>query len=302
MLLLDFETGVCTVVHGFVPSFIGSTPTIMGAASFSRSKPSNLQAKRSDTDQPDNSLFRLDDDVNDPADDNNNDDDDYFAEEGDGSQRSTFYDIDFTDDVDPSYMDDGIFAGYERDEVGILEEREDRLYVDEFGIKRKIETCILVGVENLSQKRKHELKDLRSSSKGSDYIQQQQQSLLENYDFYAPEFDSAVLRDNNKEDLDVYFTLEESLTEMRELVKTAGMEIVGEVTQRLNEINPKTYIGSGKVKEADKLLMETDCTTVVFDAELTPGQQKHLENIFNKNLIQNDFLVQDREIKVRTTT
>ncbi|KAL7578448.1 hypothetical protein ACA910_012838 [Epithemia clementina (nom. ined.)] len=222
-------------------------------------------------------------------------DEDYSIDQDtNNSLQGAFYDIDYEDDIELSYLDDGSFAGYERDAVGILEEREDRLYVDEFGVKRKIERCILVGVENLSQKRKLERKLLRSM-KDSDYLQQQ--PLLENYDFYAPEVDSSIISDKN-DDLDLYFTLDESLTEMRELVKTAGMEIVGEVTQRLNEVNPKTYIGSGKVKEANKLLKETDCTTVVFDAELTPGQQKHLENSFNKNLIQNDFLVQDREIKV----
>ena len=205
--------------------------------------------------------------------------------------NSGFYNIDYEDDVDLSYPEDGTFAGYERDEVGILEEREDRLYVDEFGVKRKIEDCILIGVENLSLKREQEKK---ISADSTDMLRQD--PFIDNYDFYAPEVDSSSHHD--KVDLDVYFTLEESLTEMRELVKTAGMEIVGEITQRLNEVNPKTYIGSGKVKEADELLKETDCTTVVFDAELTPGQQKHLENTFNKKLIQNDFLVQEREIKV----
>lgn len=76
------------------------------------------------------------------------------------------------------------------------------------------------------------------------------------------------------------------------------MEIVGEVTQRLNDPNPKTYVGTGKVTEAEELLKEHDCSVVVFDAELTPGQQKHLENRFNKKLLQNDFLVQEREVKV----
>jgi GTP-binding protein HflX len=40
------------------------------------------------------------------------------------------------------------------------------------------------------------------------------------------------------------------------------------------------------------------CTTIVFDAELSPGQQKSLENLFNRDLIQNDFLVKGGEIKV----
>jgi GTP-binding protein HflX len=67
--------------------------------------------------------------------------------------------------------------------------------------------------------------------------------------------------------------------------------------------NPKTYIGTGKVVEAQTLLGEINdqferegappCCTVVFDAELTPGQQKALENAFNKKVIENDFLGSD---------
>jgi GTP-binding protein HflX len=88
------------------------------------------------------------------------------------------------------------------------------------------------------------------------------------------------------------------MIEMRELIRTAGLELAGEITQRQKEVNPKTYVGSGKVQEAKDLMEEVGCSTIVFDAELTPGQQKSLENIFNRNLLQNDFLVQDQEIKV----
>ena len=94
--------------------------------------------------------------------------------------------------------------------------------------------------------------------------------------------------------------LEESMIEMRELIKTAGLDLRGEITQRLQEVNPRTYIGTGKVVEVQTLLGELNtklereglppCCTVVFDAELTPGQQKALENAFNKKVIENDFL------------
>jgi len=92
------------------------------------------------------------------------------------------------------------------------------------------------------------------------------------------------------------FTLEESMSEMRELIRTAGMQLVGEVTQRLQEINPRTFIGSGKVTLVKQLLLEQEqqgihCSTLIFDAELTPGQQKQLENVFNPQIIQNDFSV-----------
>lgn len=161
---------------------------------------------------------------------------------------------------------------FDRDEDEILTEREDRFYIDENGHRRKVEKCILVGVEDLSAKRK---------------LQKQRRNNL---------------RPDGVEEEDMLFTLEESLVEMRELIKTAGMECVGEIKQRLQEVNPKTYVGSGKVIEANELMEEHDACTVVFDAELSPGQQKALENAFNKKVIQNDFLVQDGEIKVLDRT
>lgn len=72
----------------------------------------------------------------------------------------------------------------------------------------------------------------------------------------------------------------------------------GEITQRLQEINPRTYIGTGKVKEAQQLLNVTKCCTVVFDAELIPGQQKALENAFNKRVIENDFLGSEQDVSI----
>ena len=77
---------------------------------------------------------------------------------------------------------------------------------------------------------------------------------------------------------------------------------LSELTQRLQEVNPKTFVGSGKVFEASEMLEEHGACTIVFDAELTPGQQKALENAFNKKVIQNDFLLQEGEIKVLDRT
>jgi GTP-binding protein HflX len=165
------------------------------------------------------------------------------------------------------FVDPDDFSFYYRDEDDILTEREDRLYTDEHGIRRKVERCILVAVEDMSAQRKAKKADLY-------------------YDPLSGEADPPC------------FSLEESMTEMRELIRTAGLDLAGEITQRLQEANPKTYVGSGKVQEAKALMEDTDCTTIVFDAELSPGQQKSLENIFNRKIIQNDFLVSDREIKV----
>jgi len=230
---------------------------------------------------------------------------------GDTLESSLFFDVDSLDGEDNDNEDnkeegnDDILMGqvpteeFTRDQADMLEEQEDRLYVDEFGIKRKIETCILVGVEDVNAKRR----DNRSAAVAAAAAVGVSPDIpLGAYAPPPPPLTPPVgVHPNNnrkKNDDGVYFTLEESMTEMRELIKTSGLELVGEITQRLHEVNPKTYIGSGKVTEAMDLMKIKGSCTVVFDAELSPGQQKALENAFNKNLLQNDFLVQEGDIKV----
>ncbi len=78
--------------------------------------------------------------------------------------------------------------------------------------------------------------------------------------------------------------LGESMVEMCKLIKTSGLVLEGEIVQRLQEVNPKTYISTGKVGEAQAPLGlinkeleqkgKLSCCTVVFDAKLTPRQQR----------------------------
>ena len=73
------------------------------------------------------------------------------------------------------------------------------------------------------------------------------------------------------------FTLQESLLELSELAGTAGLEVVGSTYQRMQERNPRTFIGTGKVAEVRRAMRELGCCTVVLDDELSPGQQRNLE-------------------------
>lgn len=75
------------------------------------------------------------------------------------------------------------------------------------------------------------------------------------------------------------FPLEESLAELHRLAETAGLEVVGEITQRLDRPNPATLIGKGKVQELKTMVEATGANVVVFDEELSPRQQRELENI-----------------------
>lgn len=79
-------------------------------------------------------------------------------------------------------------------------------------------------------------------------------------------------------------SLDDSLTELALLANTAGLEVVGEMTQKLDRPNPETYIGSGKVEELKLLAEETPAQVVVFDNELNPRHQRELETLFGEKV------------------
>ncbi len=71
--------------------------------------------------------------------------------------------------------------------------------------------------------------------------------------------------------------LADSLAELALLADTAGLEVVGELTQKLDRPNVETYIGPGKVEELKALAEETRAQVVIFDDELSPRHQRELE-------------------------
>ncbi len=78
--------------------------------------------------------------------------------------------------------------------------------------------------------------------------------------------------------------LQESLDELALLADTADLEVVGEVTQKLEHPNVETYIGPGKVLELKALAEETRSQLVIFDEELSGRHQRELENALGNNL------------------
>jgi GTPase len=79
-------------------------------------------------------------------------------------------------------------------------------------------------------------------------------------------------------------SLDDSLTELALLADTAGLDVVGETTQRLGRPNPKTFIGSGKVEEIQALAEETQADLILFDEELSPRHQRELEKLFGEKV------------------
>jgi GTP-binding protein HflX len=79
-------------------------------------------------------------------------------------------------------------------------------------------------------------------------------------------------------------SLEDSLLELTMLADTAGMEVVGQTVQRMQQIDPNTYIGSGKVEEIKEQLSDLNAQSIVFDDELSPRHQRQLEREFGENI------------------
>ncbi len=83
---------------------------------------------------------------------------------------------------------------------------------------------------------------------------------------------------------DDFMSIDDSLDELALLADSAGLEVVGETTQRLNSPNPKTFIGLGKVEEVKALVEEVQADIVVFDEELSGRHLRELEKIFGERI------------------
>src|SRR5689334_17712743 len=81
-----------------------------------------------------------------------------------------------------------------------------------------------------------------------------------------------------------FLPLTDSLTELALLSNTSGLEVVGELTQKLDRPHVKTYIGPGKVDELRTLVEETLSQVIIFDDELSPRHQRELQEIMGRNV------------------
>ena len=82
-----------------------------------------------------------------------------------------------------------------------------------------------------------------------------------------------------------------SLNELAGLAVTAEYKPVAELTQRLTQINPKTFLGSGKVEELKQAVSHHSPEVVVFDEELSPRQNRELEKILKCRVIDRPWLI-----------
>ena len=97
-----------------------------------------------------------------------------------------------------------------------------------------------------------------------------------------------IVTQNQSED-----KLTEYLDELEFLTFTAGGQVVKRFWQKMDKPNPKTFLGTGKIDEINLYGKENEISTVIFDDELTPSQQKNISRIIDCKILDRTNLILD---------
>jgi GTP-binding protein HflX len=86
---------------------------------------------------------------------------------------------------------------------------------------------------------------------------------------------------------------EEELGELRELIRTAGVEPAAELVQHRARPDPRTYVGKGKLEQLKRAYSGAGAEVLLVDDELTPVQQRQLENALSSRVVDRTQLILD---------
>jgi GTP-binding protein HflX len=86
---------------------------------------------------------------------------------------------------------------------------------------------------------------------------------------------------------------DDDLEELGELLRTAGVAVVGKMVQRREQPHPNTYLGPGKVAEAKQAAMQADANLIACDDELTPRQERNLEEALGMPVVDRTTVILD---------
>ena len=86
---------------------------------------------------------------------------------------------------------------------------------------------------------------------------------------------------------------EEHLEELERLADTAGVDVVGQMVQRLDRPHPRFYIGEGKAEELKTQIEGDGATLIIFDDELSPAQGRNLEQATGARVMDRAELILD---------
>ena len=85
----------------------------------------------------------------------------------------------------------------------------------------------------------------------------------------------------------------DSLTELRLLAETAGAEVLGEVLQRRGSVRSSTFLSKGKIDEVRAMSAEQNATLLLLDDDLSPAQNRNLEEDLNLRVVDRSGLILD---------
>ncbi|MEO8970826.1 MAG: GTPase HflX [Ktedonobacteraceae bacterium] len=106
-----------------------------------------------------------------------------------------------------------------------------------------------------------------------------------------PEHAYLVAVDSNAQDS--VWSVEDSVSELGTLARTAGADVVGTMIQRLHHPDVATYIGKGRAQELSDLEKQLGFELVICDDELSPSQQRNLEKFLEVRVIDRTALILD---------
>src|SRR5919202_274345 len=89
------------------------------------------------------------------------------------------------------------------------------------------------------------------------------------------------------------WSVTESLDELEELARTAGAEVVGRLSQRLEHADPRTYLGRGKLQETRDIAVDQQADLIIVDDELAPNTQRGMEEIVGRRVVDRTLLILD---------
>jgi len=105
--------------------------------------------------------------------------------------------------------------------------------------------------------------------------------------------EKAFLAGVEVENSDSLWSMEDSLEELAALARTAGAEVVGTIIQRMRAPDVRYYLGKGRTAELAQLQQELGFDLVIFDDELSPSQQRNLEQEISARVIDRTALILD---------
>lgn len=104
---------------------------------------------------------------------------------------------------------------------------------------------------------------------------------------------SAAAKSGTKKPNIPEFDADESLAELRTLAGSAGAKVVGEILQRRDRPDPATLIGAGKLAEIAGAAASVDADLLLFDHDLSASQQRNIEKIVKRRVIDRTQLILD---------